>query len=106
MEPASWSAHTMLYLSLSADLEGSAPDDHGWLDRAAEVCACVAALLDDRELSHAETRRARALAAGVHADAEPLTGVPDDDAEARCAALVAVLRALHHHLELVTAARG
>jgi len=103
----------MLYLSLAADLEDSPVGDDGWLDRAAEVCGAatpsaadevrssLAALLDDHELSHAEVRRLKALAAGVPADAEPLAGVAPDDEAARCAGVVAVLRAVNHHRDLI-----
>jgi hypothetical protein len=116
-EPASWSAHMMLYESFTSDVEDSPVDDLGWLDRMAEVCAaaappaddevraCLATLLYEYELPHAVARRVRTLTAGVSGDAEPLAAVGGDE-EARCAAVVAVLRAIGHHGELVAAAEG
>lgn len=118
MDPAPWSVHMMLYLSLTADLEASPVGDLGWLDRATDVCeaaappaddevrAALASLLADHQLSHTEVRRVRALAPGVPRDVEPLAAVATADEEVRCTAVMAVLGAVGHHRGLVAAARG
>ena len=106
--PAAWSAHMMLFLSISDDLGSCPAGDPSWLDRAevvldaatpaaaTELRACLRAILDADTLTAAETRRLKALTRGVPLDADPLTGVPDAP-EARAAAVLGVLAAVLHH---------
>jgi hypothetical protein len=112
-QPALWSAHMALFMTISDDLEASDPADQSWLDRAvaligafgpaadAEIRSCLRTFLSDMyTLSPTETRRLKALTAGVPFDADPFAGLPADEGS-HTRAIAEVLRAVTRHHELV-----
>jgi hypothetical protein len=109
MQPAVWSAHMMLFTSISDDLEDSEPGDQGWLDRAealigpgapvteAEVRNCLRSFLGDIfQLSPAERTRLKALTRGIPFDQDPLAGVPTDE-QSQVSAILELLQTFLRH---------
>jgi len=109
VQPAPWSAHMALFMAISDDLEDSDEGDQRWLDRAetllsssgpaaeSEIRSVLRSLVSDAySLSPTETRRLKALTAGIPLNADPLAGTPDDE-QSRTEAIIEVLRALLEH---------
>jgi hypothetical protein len=119
MRPAPWSAHMLLFDSISDDVESCEPGDQGWLDRAEsligrfgdpadlEIRGCLRSFRDDAfVMTGPERRRLKTLTEGIPLDAEPFATVPADDASL-AAAIGDLLRVLiEHHRLTSTIGRG